>query len=72
MAEFGLVVIGAHIGIHIKEELEEYKNMKALLVEPVEHNVKSIKKNLKNFKNLIIEEIALADKTEIRDFFFIK
>ena len=54
MAEFGLVVIGAHIGIHIKEELEEYKNMKALLVEPVEHNVKSIKKNLKNFKNLII------------------
>ena len=58
MAEFGLVVIGAHIGIHIKEELEEYKNMKALLVEPVEHNVKSIKKNLKNFKNLIIEEIA--------------
>ena len=72
MAEFGLVVIGAHIGIHIKEELEEYKNMKALLIEPVEHNVKSIKKNLKDFKNLIIEEIALASRSEIRDFFFIK
>ena len=72
MAEFGVVVIGAHIGIHIKEELEEYKNMKALLIEPVEHNVKSIKKNLKDFKNLIIEEIALASRSEIRDFFFIK
>ena len=26
MQKFGLVVIGAHIGVHIKSEIEEYKN----------------------------------------------
>ena len=72
MAEFGLVVIGAHIGVHIKEELVHYKNKKALLVEPVGHNIVSIKKNLANFNNIILEEVALSNKSGIREFFFIK
>ena len=44
MSKFGLVVLGAHIGIHIKSEVEEILPEKILLVEPVPHNVKAIKK----------------------------
>ena len=45
MSEFGLVIIGAHIGIHINKDLEEYKNQKVILIEPVPHNLKALKTN---------------------------
>ena len=48
MTKFGLVVLGAHIGIHIKSEIEKILPEKVLLVEPVPHNVVEIKKNLNN------------------------
>ena len=72
MTHFGLVVIGAHIGIHIKNEIENFKNEKVLLIEPVPHNVNAIKKNLSEYKNFIIEQITLGIKKETRDFYFIK
>ena len=34
MSKFGLVVLGAHIGIHIKSEVQEILPEKILLVEP--------------------------------------
>ena len=37
MTKFGLVVLGAHIGIHIKGEIEKILPEKILLVEPVPH-----------------------------------
>ena len=72
MAKFGLVVIGAHIGIHIKGEIEKILPEKVLLVEPVPHNVVEIKKNLNNLKGIIIEQVALSDKNETRNFYFVK
>ena len=42
MTKFGLVVLGAHIGVHIKNELDKYTNEKVLLVAPVPHNVRAI------------------------------
>ena len=72
MTDFGLVVVGAHIGVHIKSEIENFKKDKILLIEPVPHNVEAIKKNLSDYKNVIVEQITLGSKKEIRDFYFIK
>ena len=72
MTKFGLVVLGAHIGIHIKGEIEKILPEKVLLVEPVPHNVAEIKKNLNNLKGIIIEQVALSDKNETRNFYFVK
>jgi len=72
LTHFGLVVIGAHIGVHIKNEVENFKKEKILLIEPVPHNVEAIKKNLLEYKDIIIEQLTLGDKKELRDFYFIK
>ena len=72
MTKFGLVVIDAHIGIHIKGEIEKILPEKVLLVEPVPHNVVEIKKNLNNLEGITIEQVALSDKNETRNFYFVK
>ena len=72
MSEFGLVVLGAHLGVHIKKEIEQTLPKKVLLVEPVPHNVEAINNNLKNFKDIFIEQVAISDKKEKKDFFFVK
>ena len=72
MSEFGLVVLGAHLGVHIKKEIEKTLPKKVLLVEPVPHNVEAINNNLKNFKDIFIEQVAISDKKEKKDFFFVK
>ena len=72
MTHFGLVVIGAHIGVHIKNEVENFKKEKILLIEPVPHNIEAIKKNLLEYKDIIIEQLTLGDKKELRDFYFIR
>ena len=72
MTNFGLVVLGAHIGIHIKGEIEKILPEKVLLVEPVPHNVVEIKKNLNNLEGITIEQVAISDKNETRNFYFVK
>ena len=47
--KFELVVLGAHIGVHIKDEISKINNRPILLVEPVPHNVNAIKENPKRF-----------------------
>ena len=69
MSKFGLVVLGAHIGIHIKGDIEKLSPEKVLLVEPVPHNVAAIKKNLIHLDNVIIEQVAISNKNEIIVFF---
>ena len=54
MTKFGLVVLGAHIGIHIKSEIEKILPEKVLLVEPVPHNVVEIKKNLSLWLDVLL------------------
>ena len=70
--KFGLVVLGAHIGIHIKDEISKIKDSSILLVEPVPHNISAIKENLKEFKNIHLEPLAVASVRETKDFFFVK
>ena len=70
--KFGLIVLGAHIGIHIKDEISKIKDSSILLVEPVPHNISAIKENLKEFKNVHLEPVAVASVRETKDFFFVK
>ena len=70
--KFGLVVLGAHIGIHIKDEITKIKDSSILLVEPVPHNISAINENLKEFKNIHLEPVAVASVRETKDFFFVK
>ncbi len=72
MLEFGLIVIGAHTGIHIIDEIEKFHSENILLVEPVPHNVEAMKKNLSKYKNIIIEPIAIGNHNEFRNFYFIR
>ena len=70
--KFGLIVLGAHIGVHIKDEISKINNSPILLVEPVPHNVDAIKENLKEYKNIIIEPVAISNINEKKDFYFVK
>ena len=72
MEKFGLVIIGAHIGVHIIDEIEKYKDQKILLIEPVPHNLKSLRKNVSNYKTVNIEQITVGKINENRKFYFIK
>lgn len=70
--KFGLVVLGAHIGIHIKDEISKIKDSSILLVEPVPHNINAIKENLKEFKNIFLEPVAISNVKETKYFYYVK
>ena len=72
MSKFGLVVLGAHIGVHIKSDIEKVTEGKILLVEPVPHNIKLIKQNLKDLEHIIIEPVTIGNVNQVRNFYFIK
>ena len=72
MKKFGLVVIGAHIGIHIQQDLKKNEEQNILLIEPVPHNIDALKENTLKFKNVIIEQIAISSKKENKKFYFVK
>ena len=42
------------------------------MVEPVPHNVDAIKNNLAGLKGLIVEQVALTNKNETKNFYFVK
>jgi len=72
MKDFGLVVIGAHFGIWLKEEISNYKNKNILLVEPVPYNYKVLKKNFEKNNNIFICTNAIFSENKIERFYFVK
>ena len=72
MSNFGLVVIGAHIGVHILSDLDEYKSQNVLLVEPVPHNLRLLRKNVQNYKSITIEPATVGLESSMRKFYFVK
>ena len=72
MHDFGLVVIGAHSGIHIKDLISEYSNHKVLLVEPVHYNYQILEKNYRNNKNIFISRNAIFDEAKKDNFYHVK
>ncbi len=72
MKDFGLVVIGAHFGIWLKEELVKYKNDNILLVEPVPYNFKILNENFQNEKNIFICTNAVFSENKTEKFYFVR
>ena len=72
MHDFGLVVIGAHSGIHIKDLISEYANHKILLVEPVPYNYQILENDYKNNENIFISRNAIFDEAKKDNFYHVK
>ena len=72
LSNFAFVSIGSHTGYWLEKELESFSNEKILLVEPVKYNLKELRERTAKYKNIIIEEVAIGDKDEIKSFYYIK
>ena len=72
MHDFGLVVIGAHSGIHIKDLISEYANQKVLLVEPVPYNYQILENDYKSNENIFISRNAIFDEAKKDNFYHVK
>ncbi len=69
MQDFGLVVIGAHSGLYLKNLVSEYKDQNILLVEPVPYNYETLDSEYKDDPKIIICKNAIIDKSK-KDFFY--
>ncbi|MDB3889191.1 FkbM family methyltransferase [Candidatus Pelagibacter sp.] len=72
MADFGLVVLGAHSGIHNKKLIESYKNQNILLVEPVPYNYEILEKEYQFNSNIFICKNGVIDISKKDNFYFVK
>ena len=69
MRDFGLVVIGAHSGLYLKDLVNEYQDRNVLLVEPVPYNYEILDSEYKDDPKVIICKNAIIDKSK-KDFFY--
>ena len=72
MNDFGLVVIGAHFGVWLKDQIYSFKDHKILLVEPVPYNYKKLYEDFKNNKNIQICTNAIFSENKKEKFYFVK
>ena len=72
MKDFGLVVIGAHSGVYIRELIESYNGHNILLIEPVPYNYELLDKEYGNHNNIFICKKAIIDEPKIDKFYFVK
>jgi FkbM family methyltransferase len=71
MSNFGLVVIGAHHGFWLENQMQE-TSKKILLVEPVKYNFLQLKERYKDLNNVYFENSFINDNNNKIDFFFVK
>ena len=72
MQDFGLVVIGAHSGVFLKDLILEYSNQKILLVEPVPYNYQILENEYKDHPDILICKNAILDKFKKDNFYYVK
>tara|TARA_B100000963_G_C22471170_1_gene600197 strand:+ start:225 stop:836 length:612 start_codon:yes stop_codon:yes gene_type:complete len=70
--DFGLVVIGAHSGLYLKDLIKQHQDKYILLVEPVPYNYKSLVSEYKNNTKIIICKNAIIDKPKSDFFYYVK
>ncbi len=69
MQDFGLVVIGAHSGLYLKDLVSKYQDRNVLLVEPVPYNYEILNSEYKDNPKITICKNAIIDKSK-KDFFY--
>ena len=72
LQHFGLVVLGAHSGVHLRELISRNFDKNILLVEPVPYNYLELEKVYKDSKNIIISKNGILDKNKVDSFFYVK
>ena len=72
MKDFGLVVVGAHFGVWLDDEIKKYINDNILLVEPVPYNYKKLSEKFKSFKNVFICTNAIFSENKKNKFYYVK
>ena len=72
MTKFSYVTIGAHFGVHLEKDLNFFSGNKILLVEPVPYNIEMLKENISANNNIFIEQTAIGEKDEVRNFYYVK
>ena len=71
MKKFGLVVIGAHFGVWLNDDLARFDKENILLVEPVPYNYKKLKKRFINSSNIQICTNAIFSEHKTSKFYFV-
>ena len=71
MKKFGLVVIGAHFGVWLNDDLSKFDKENILLVEPVPYNYKKLKEKFINSTNIQICTNAIFSDHKINKFYFV-
>tara|TARA_B100001121_G_scaffold283428_1_gene277518 strand:- start:1292 stop:1903 length:612 start_codon:yes stop_codon:yes gene_type:complete len=69
---FGLVVIGAHFGVWLENELTKFENKNILLVEPVPYNYKILINNYADKKNIHICTNVIFSENKKGKFYYVK
>ena len=72
MKDFGLVVLGAHSGVHNKTLINSYENQNILLVEPVPYNYEVLEIEYNQNKNIFICKNGVIDVAKKDNFYFVK
>jgi len=70
--DFGLVVIGAHSGIFLKDLISDYTDQKILLVEPVPYNYQILENEYNDRPDILICKNAILDKVKKDNFYYVK
>ena len=71
MKDFGLVVIGAHFGVWLENEIKKFKDHNILLVEPVPYNIEILEKKYEKFDNIYICKNAIFSEKKTSSFYYV-
>ena len=71
MKNFGLVVIGAHNGSGLENDVLN-TSKKILFVEPVKYNFQELQDRFKNLNNIYFDNSAISNNNDKLNFFFVK
>ena len=71
MKNFGLVVIGAHFGVWLNDDISQFSDKEILLVEPVPYNYNKLKERFINSNNIQICTNAIFSEHKISKFYYV-
>jgi FkbM family methyltransferase len=69
--DFGLVVIGAHFGVWLEDEISKYKDQNILLVEPVPYNIEILEEKYSKLSNIHICKNAIFSEKKTSNFYYV-
>ena len=72
MIDFGLVVLGAHTGEFLIDDIKNFSDKSCILIEPVPYNFNKLKLNTSSFDHVMYCNKAISDVHETNKFYYVK